>query len=104
MISYNEGRPRYIRTAELLLKSFYHCLILAFYLKQYSMDMDPLCLSLKIDQKEMLSKLKLFNCAFPQIKKEVTGDGKKIRKINKFVAEIKAPLKFNVEPSNLKKR
>jgi hypothetical protein len=102
LVSNEEGRTKYIKTPELILKAFYDCVILALYLHNYKMDMDPLCKSIKVDQKLMLSRLKVFNCTFPQIKKEVNSEGKKVKKINMFSVELKAPLKLNIEPNKLR--
>ena len=68
------------------------------------MDCDPLCRSMKVENKEMIAKLKIMNCEFPQIKKEINDDGKKVKKINAFIAEIKAPLKLSAENTLKMKR
>ena len=99
-----EGRIKYIRSPDLVIRCFYHILILALYLREFSTDMEPLCKSIKIDNKEMIGKLRLFNnCSFPVVKKEVGEDGIKLpKKINKFVCDMKAPLKLNLEPRKIR--
>jgi hypothetical protein len=99
----DEGKLKYIRSPDLVIRCFYHILILALYLREFSTDMEPLCKSIKIDNKEMIGKLRLFNnCSFPQVKKEVGEDGKKQKKINKFICDMKAPLKLNLEPRKIR--
>lgn len=102
LFSNEEGRIKFTKTPELMLKAFYDCVVLALHLHNYKIDMDPLCKSIKVEQKIMLSRLKVFNCTFPQIKKEINEEGKKVKKINSFIVELKAPLKLNIEPTNLK--
>ena len=65
--SYNEGRSKHIKSQDLILKSFYHILVLALILKEFKLDLEPLCKSLRMDLKEILSKLKSFQFKNPKI-------------------------------------
>ncbi len=100
-----DGKAKLVRTKDLILKSFYYTVILAFALFDYEIDADPLCRAMKIDKKEMHTKLRVLNCVFPSIKKEVVEeDGKKTKKknITEFIARLKAPLSFNIENTSKK--
>lgn len=102
-VSYFEGKSRLVRTKNLILKSFYYTVILALALSNFQIDAEPLSKGLKIENKEMVNKLKVINCKFPYIVKEKReeGEGKnKKKRIEKFIVKLDGPLVFNIDMSN----
>lgn len=95
-----DGINKFCKNNETKLKNFYYCFILIMYLREFQMNYESLCSSLKIDQGEFTSKLRIFsNCSFPR-KSEKNNDKKK----NKLIVEMKCPLKFQFENDYKKKR
>lgn len=102
-VSYFEGKSRLVRTKNMILKSFYYTVILALALSNFKIDAEPLSKGLKIENKEMVNKLKVINCKFPYIVKEKReeGEGKnKKKRIDKFIVKLDGPLVFNIDMSN----
>lgn len=101
---YVEGKQKLFRTQEQVLKSFYYSVVLAFVVNDFSFDAEILARSLKIDNKEIVNKLKILGCTFPGIKKEIvhgedeTGRTiKKEKKIKSLIVNLKAPLTLRNE-------
>lgn len=97
-VSNFDGNLKIIKTQELILKLFFHCLIFAFILTNYEMNAGLLSIAMKIDNKDMYGKLRILNCDFPQVTKEKREEGRgKITKVDNLIAKLKAPLKINNE-------
>lgn len=101
----SQGNTKYFKTPDMNLKLIYHIVILALDLNDYKMNADPLCKSLQIENKIMLNYLKQINCTFPGVKSEIDEiSNRKVKKINKLLVELRAPLKFNDPSKKYQKR
>ena len=99
---HSEGKAKLVRTKELILKSFYYTIILSFILYKFTLNFDILCKALKIDTKDMITKLRVLNCKFPGIQREEKEEGagtgfSRKKTISKHIVKLEAPLTFNIE-------
>lgn len=91
-----DERIKYIKTPLLQHKLIFHIIVLSFILNNFKIDMSMLGRSMKIDNKQMYQFCREIGCNFPGIKNEIVDD-KKIKNIKNLIAELKAPLKLNIE-------
>lgn len=97
-----DGIFKFCKNSDTKLKNYYYCFVLTMFLREFQIDSESFCASLKIDNNEFLNKLKIFsNISFSK-KQDKSNDKKK--SMNVSYVEMKIPLKFQFDNDYKKKR
>ena len=91
---YLDTNLKYVKTPLLNIKLTCHIIILCLYLYDFMLDGKLLLSALNMQPKILRDILREVGCTFPDETVEQVGQ-KKIKNINNFTIELKAPLKLN---------